>query len=91
MRDPYRYPAIFCLLLAFSASMASAEDWMAWRGPTSDGVAGKEAKPPVQWDAQTNLVWVADLPGEGSATPIVVGDRIFVVSASEPIAKANAK
>jgi len=57
------------------------ESWMHWRGPTADGRAGRKAKPPIRWDNDSNVAWVAPLPGEGSATPIVVGNQIFVLSA----------
>ncbi|MDP1561393.1 MAG: DUF3863 domain-containing protein [Pirellulaceae bacterium] len=59
----------------------TAENWMHWRGPTADGRAGAKAKPPIRWGKDTNIAWVAELPGEGSATPLVVGNQIFVLSA----------
>ncbi len=65
------------------ATTSSAEDWVQWRGPTADGVAASGARPPLRWDTQTNVSWIADLPGEGSATPIVLGDQLFVVSAEQ--------
>ena len=46
-------------------------------GPAAAGTAPK-ADPPVTWDAKTNIKWKAQLPGHGSATPIVWGDRVFV-------------
>jgi outer membrane protein assembly factor BamB len=60
-----------------------SEDWVQWRGPTADGNAGEKARPPLIWDTKTNVAWVANLPGEGSATPIVVKDQVFVVSAEK--------
>lgn len=54
--------------------------WPQWRGPQADGVA-VDAQPPVNWSADSNLAWVAELPGEGASTPIVWGDRIFVTAA----------
>jgi outer membrane protein assembly factor BamB len=35
----------------------------------------------MQWDKEKNIAWVAELPGEGSATPIVYGNQVFVLSA----------
>jgi outer membrane protein assembly factor BamB len=35
----------------------------------------------VKWDANTNIKWKAELPGSGSATPIVWGDKVFVLTA----------
>jgi outer membrane protein assembly factor BamB len=59
----------------------SQEDWTHWRGPTADGRAGAMAKPPIRWGKDSNIAWVAELPGEGSATPLVVGNQIFILSA----------
>lgn len=57
------------------------ENWTQWRGPHADGHAGERARPPIQWDKEKNIAWVAELPGEGSATPIVYGNQVFVLSA----------
>lgn len=64
-----------------STTFTRAENWLQWRGPTADGRAGELAKPPKQWDKSKNIAWSIDLLGEGSATPIVVGNQIFVLSA----------
>lgn len=66
------------------------ESWPQWRGPTADGIASPSAKPPLKWDAKTNVKWVASLPGEGTATPIVWGDQIFVASAEKTSRKSPA-
>jgi outer membrane protein assembly factor BamB len=39
------------------------------------------AKPPVKWDTTTNVRWKVEVPGEGSASPIVWQDRIFIATA----------
>lgn len=57
-----------------------AHNWHQWRGPEATGVA-PHANPPLHWDEQTNIKWKAKLPGEGSATPIVWENKIFVVAA----------
>ncbi|MBL6706332.1 MAG: PQQ-like beta-propeller repeat protein [Planctomycetaceae bacterium] len=54
-----------------------AGDWPRFRGPNGDGVS-TEGPIPAKWDLATNLKWKADLPGKGSSSPIVLGDRIFV-------------
>jgi outer membrane protein assembly factor BamB len=82
-----------CLLLVscpFSQSVSGddLESWTQWRGPTADGIAGSNAKPPVTWDTKTNVKWVASLPGEGTATPIVWRDQVFVVSAEKTSQKS---
>ena len=57
-------------------------NWHQWRGPYANGIA-PTADPPVTWDAETNIRWKAHVPGAGSATPIVWGERVFVLSARE--------
>ena len=54
--------------------------WPQWRGPLATGAA-PHADPPVRWDEETNIRWKIPLPGLGHATPVVWGDRIFVLTA----------
>ncbi len=63
--------------------------WPQWRGPDANGCAAADARPPIKWDKSTGIQWTADLPGEGSATPVVVGGRIFVLSAQATDRKAE--
>lgn len=75
-------------------SLVTTPQWLHWRGPTADGRAASSAIPPTHWNPKENIAWITDLPGEGSSTPIVVGDQIFLLSAvktdrksATPIAK----
>ena len=75
-----RLPAT--LLLAFfivGTATALAENWPGWRGPRQDG-SSIETNIPVHWSATSNVVWKAELPGLGHASPIVHGDRVFMAS-----------
>lgn len=56
-------------------------DWPQWRG----GVAGNagDAAVPTQWSDTENVRWVADVPGRGHSSPIVVGDLVVLGSATE--------
>lgn len=58
----------------------SSADWPAWRGPTGNGVL-KEQPVPTTWSETENVRWVADVPGRGHGSPIVVGDLILLASA----------
>lgn len=70
------------LLIALSSSTALCEDWPAWRGPRGDGTS-LEKDVPLEWSATRNITWKTFIPGKGHASPIVSGDRIFVVTALE--------
>ncbi len=65
-----------------SAAGATAAErfWHQWRGPYATGVS-RYANPPVDWSETKNVRWKVELPGRGSASPIVWDDRIFVLSA----------
>jgi outer membrane protein assembly factor BamB len=81
-------------LLALTAaaedfSAARQQNWHHWRGPQANGTA-PQADPPISWDEHTNIRWKAPLPGRGSATPIVWGDQVFVVTAIKTDRTANA-
>src|SRR5438034_339774 len=65
----------FIALLFFPAFAAA--DWLQFRGPGGLGVAPAKNLP-VTWSDSSNLHWKTALPGPGSSSPIVVGDKIFV-------------
>jgi outer membrane protein assembly factor BamB len=84
-------PWIAIVLLTMPA-VATANDWPQFRGPGGLGVAAKEKGLPVKWDDDTNVAWKAALPGPGSSSPIVVGERVLVTCYSGyglPKAKAG--
>ncbi len=68
-----------CFLLGLVVQLPSvAGDWPMWRGPRLDGHSADRGFP-LRVDAPS-LAWKTELRGEGHASPIVVGDRVFVVS-----------
>lgn len=67
-------------ILAALVSPAAAENWPAWRGPRGDG-SSLEKDVPLRWSGTENVRWKTPIPGKGHASPIVWGDRVFVVTA----------
>src|SRR5262249_23274858 len=52
------------------------------RGRPPDGNAVSAASPlPLRWSAAENVRWKADVSGEGSSSPVVWEDRVFLTSA----------
>ncbi|MCI0461538.1 MAG: PQQ-binding-like beta-propeller repeat protein, partial [Gemmataceae bacterium] len=58
----------------------AADNWHQWRGPLATGMAPK-GNPPLNWDEKTNVRWKVAIPGIAHSTPVVWGDRIFVLTA----------
>ena len=71
-----RIAQLFTLLILVT-SVAHAENWPQWRGPTLNGVSG-EKNLPLRWTADENVSWKLAMPGWSGATPIVWNDRIFL-------------
>ena len=71
--------SLFVLLLALP-KIVWANDWPHWRGPLGNGVS-LDATPPVSFGATDNVVWKVAIPGRGSSSPVVQGDRVFVTTA----------
>lgn len=64
--------------------------WHQWRGPLMNGFA-PHADPPLSWDDKTNVKWKTPLPGPGASTPIIWGDRVFVLAARDTQRQADPK
>ncbi|MDA7902422.1 PQQ-like beta-propeller repeat protein [Mariniblastus sp.] len=61
---------------------AKQANWHQWRGPDATGVAST-ATPPIRWNDQSNIRWKFPIVGEGSSTPIVWKNQVFILSAVE--------
>jgi outer membrane protein assembly factor BamB len=71
---------VFSLVVLGGSSniaLLAAENWPQWRGPLGTGVAAA-GDYPVKFSATEGVAWKAKLPGVGTSTPAVWGDRIFV-------------
>lgn len=66
--------------VAAAEAVRPAEQWGAWRGPLDNGTSAT-ARPPVEWGEGRNVRWKVALPGRGSSTPIVWGQRVFLLTA----------
>lgn len=73
------------LLHHLTALPALAADWPAFRGPGHAGLA--PGKLPTEWNCDPaagpdkNIAWKTPLPGIGHASPILLGDRIYLLTA----------
>src|SRR2546427_6143501 len=80
-----------CGLLIAVCQLLSAADpgqWPKWRGPTDDGMSRTDA--PLRWSDTENIKWKATIPGRGHSSPVLWGDRIFVTTAVQTGAPADA-
>ena len=72
---------LLAALLAGRTAADSARDyWPAWRGPLACGVS-PTAQPPVTWSETRNVKRKVAIPGQGTSSPVVWGDKIFFLTA----------
>jgi outer membrane protein assembly factor BamB len=64
-------------LLGITGSQLYGDDWTRFRGDDGKGIVSSPDFP-TSWGANENLKWSVDLPGPGSSSPVVSGDRVFV-------------
>ena len=75
--------AAFALVLVCVCSQTAwGQDWPSFRGPTGLGYTSSE-KLPSDWNGSDgrNVLWQSPLVGEGHASPIISGDRVFLCTA----------
>jgi len=76
MKPLHALPVAFAVLVT---TTVSADNWPGWRGP-SGGAISSESRLPERWSNTENVAWKSRLAGAGVASPIVWGERVFVVS-----------
>ena len=69
------------LLLAFATVSLAAEvpKWDRFRGPNGSGI-DTSGELPVKW-TESNFEWKTTIPGKGHGSPVIWGDRIFLLGA----------
>ena len=75
------------VVFGLSSTLGIAQDvpdakqrfWHQWRGPNANGVA-PNANPPTTWSEDHNVLWKVPINGRGASTPIVWGDKVFLLT-----------
>jgi len=79
----------FLLLLVLTLSLPTARaDWPDFRGPRGDGHVSTtgDSKPiglPLQWSETDNIKWKTEIPYRGWSTPVIMGNQIWMTTATE--------
>jgi outer membrane protein assembly factor BamB len=69
------------LSIALLATPLGAQsDWPQFRGPAGDGIAAGPV--PVTWAEGKNIKWKTPIHGKGWSSPVVLGNRVWVTTAT---------
>ena len=55
-----------------------ADTWPQFRGPGARGIGPDDPRLPEVWSRSENVLWCADIPGTGCASPVVWDNSIFI-------------
>lgn len=72
---------VFFVCATATITAQAADNWASFRGGNADAKS-PDSKIPTTWSQSQNLKWKCPLPGAGSSSPVVWGDKIFVTSYS---------
>jgi outer membrane protein assembly factor BamB len=86
MNRKIAYIALTIIGLAAITVATAENNWPQWRGPSQNGVSDAQNLP-TTWSGTENIVWKTPLPAWSGSTPVIWGDRVFVISPSKSEAK----
>ena len=70
------------LLLCRASRRLTAEDWPQFRGPDGQGHSAEHALP-ITWSESENVRWKVPIAGLGWSSPAILGDRIWITTATD--------
>ena len=68
-------------VVMLTASVAGAQDWPAFRGPTGQGHSSLGGLP-LEWSETDGVVWKSPVPGRGWSSPVVADGRVWLTTAT---------
>ena len=77
---PLAISIILLVSVHLHADESISNNWHQWRGPEANGVS-RTATPPIEWSEEQNIGWKVSIDGSGNATPIVWGNKVFLLTA----------
>jgi outer membrane protein assembly factor BamB len=83
-----RFTRTAVLALALSGAFAARADWPEFRGPFANGHvlppgSTNRAGLPLGWSEAQNVKWKTPIPHRGWSTPVILGDQIWLTTATE--------
>jgi len=76
---------LFALAMFAAGGAIAQADWPEFRGPRGDGhvsVSGEAAGLPLYWSETNNIKWKTEIPHKGLSTPVVMGGRVWLTTAT---------
>lgn len=72
-----KHPPLLLFLWLTASAAVTAANWPQFRGPGGTGISAARGAP-LRWSDTEGIAWKTELPGPGSSSPVVFGDKIFL-------------
>lgn len=76
-----RFSFLIVAAVLCAATVQANDDWPQFRGPTGQGVSTSKDLP-VKWSETENVKWKTAIHGKGWSTPVVLGEQVWVTTAT---------
>jgi outer membrane protein assembly factor BamB len=73
--------ATLVILASLTVVTLAANEWPQFRGPRGDGHATSKALP-LSWGENRNVAWKTAIHGRGWSSPVILGDQIWLTTAT---------
>jgi len=74
-------PAVLVVALTLADAAAARDRWTEFRGPSGTGHSDSTGLP-REWSETRNVVWKTRIHGRGWSSPVVLGDRVWLTTAT---------
>lgn len=78
---PRQRLATLATLASLTVVTLTANEWPQFRGPRGDGHAASTALP-LSWGENRNVAWKTAIHGRGWSSPVILGDQIWLTTAT---------
>src|SRR5262245_763460 len=82
MRRPFLAFALTLAGLFLPAAARAADRGTQFRGPNGTGIAAGAKGLPARWSEKTNIVWKTAIHGKGWSSPVVLGNQVWMTTAT---------
>ena len=86
--DYDRFRRVLLLAALIFGSFTASADWPDFRGPWGDGHVSAKGDTnllgfPLRWSETNNIKWKTEIPYRGWSTPAVMGDQVWLTTATD--------
>lgn len=73
---------VWLLMCGLMLALPGEKSWPQFRGPGGQGITTARGLP-TTWSEKSNVVWKMAIPGRGWSSPVILGNRIWLTTATE--------